>query len=156
MSLVPKEKELMKYYCKTCTIIIGIMEQIGTVVDPIPEVLSSSMETKEKYRSKWLGAYDFNFYYYNWFFFCLGFFRQNGSRPEARVHFNRLRVWHSQRPKSWKDFQVSLGTSMYIPKFPTSSALRRFMGKSWLISWHTRWILFSHFANKAICKCLMY
>ena len=56
MSLVPREKELMKYYCKTCTIIIGIMEQIGTVVDSIPEVLSSSMEMKEKYRSKWLEA----------------------------------------------------------------------------------------------------
>ena len=55
-SLVPREKELMKYYCKTCTIIIGIMEQIGTVVDSIPEVLSSSMEMKEKYRSKWLEA----------------------------------------------------------------------------------------------------
>ena len=57
MSLVLREKELMKYYCKTCTIIIGIMEQIGTVVDSIPEVLSSSMEMKEKYKSKWLEAF---------------------------------------------------------------------------------------------------
>ena len=74
MSLVLREKELMKYYCKTCTIIIGIMEQIGTVVDSIPEVLSSSMEMKEKYKSKWLEAFrisilEFQMLFYGFFLF---------------------------------------------------------------------------------------
>ena len=49
-----KGKGPMKCFYKTCTIIIGVMEPIGTlVVAVIQEGLLNCMDIREKSKSKW-------------------------------------------------------------------------------------------------------